>query len=146
MPQSFRKRFAGREQEVVNEIKCFGSFAFCEREGIAGFGLQRWFREQEGCKNDSIYRYVSSDLPKDDLPFAKQLILAFQRIESKYQASLAVYQTRLDEKNRRIEFLEEQLRYFKMGEFKDLQPVLEFVNNMERATDKMPITQEVFRG
>lgn len=129
MPQSFNKRFAGREQEVVDEIKLFGQMEFCRHEGIAGFGLQEWFQKQRGCERDSIYHYISSDLPIHGLPLAKQIMLAIQARESKYQVSLADYQFRLEETNRRIEFLEEQLRYYRRAEWRELKPIWDLVNN-----------------
>jgi len=127
--QSFNKRFAEREQEVIDEIKLFGEQEFCKHEGIKGFALQKWFQKQKGCRNDSIYNYISSDLPIHDLPLAKQIMLAIQSRDSKYQTSVADYQSRLEETNRRIKVLEEQLRYYKRAEYRELKPIWELVNN-----------------
>lgn len=128
MAQSFNKRFAGREQEVVDEIKLWGWSRFSKREGIAGFSiaLQGWFQGQKGCENDSILRYISSDLPLYDLPLAKQIMLAIQAERSQHQASVADCQSRLEEKQRQITLLEEQLRYYKLAEYRDLKPLWEF--------------------
>lgn len=128
MPQSFTKRFAGREQEVIDEIRLFGEQEFCKHEGIKGFALQNWFQRQPSCENDSIYNYRGSDLPVHDLPLAKQIMLAIQSRESKYKADVAQYKARLEETNRRIEFLEEQLRYYRLNEYRDLKPIWELVN------------------
>lgn len=130
MPQSFTKRFAGRETEVIDEIKLEGWDDFCRYEGIKGtFALQVWFQKQPGCQTDSIYRYISSDSPVQDLPLVKQIMLAIQAERSRHEVAVAEYKVRLSETNRQIKFLEEQLRYYRLGEYKNLRPIWELVNN-----------------
>jgi len=127
MPQSFIRRFKGREQEVVNEIKLDGYDNFCKRERISsvGFALQIWFQKQRGCENDSIYNYFSSDSPIQDLPLVKQIVLAVQKERSNHADILAKDKARMDEMAREVEFLKEQLRYYRMAEYRDLKPLYE---------------------
>lgn len=127
MPQSFKKRFAGREKEIVDEIKLDGWYKFCEREGITGFGIQRWFQGQPGCKNDSVYRYISSDSPVQGLPLVKQIMLAIQKERSTHADILAKDKARMDGMARQIKFYEEQLRYYRLLEYKNLKPIWELV-------------------
>ncbi len=129
MAQSFKKRFAGRESEAVNEIKLYGSSDFCKREGITGYNLQSWFQKQKGCESDSIYRYISSESPVQDLPLPKQILLAVQNMRSTHDADMAKikahYENLLMEKERMIERYRENDRFRQLAEYKRLAPVFE---------------------
>lgn len=131
MASSFTKRFAGREPEVVAEIKCFGCARFCEHEGIAGFSpsLQQWFSNQPGCKDDSVLHYISSESPVQDLPIAKQILLAVQNMRTTHDVDMAKikahYENLLIEKDRLIERYRENERFNHLSEYKRLAPVFE---------------------
>jgi len=130
MAQSFDKRFAGREIGVVAEIRLDGWWKFINGHGIQGtYALDKWFKKQPGCENDSIYRYISSDNPLQDLPLVKQIMLAIQAERSRHEAFVAECQANLEEANRRMKYLEEQLRYYRLGEYKNLKPILELLQN-----------------
>jgi len=134
MPQSFIKRFAGREQETVDKIKLFGWSNFCKREGISGFSssLQEWFQKQKGCENDSILQYISSDSSVHDLSPFKRAILDLQAVQSKHAARDAHYETLLAEKDREIAFLKDQYRDCLLQQYRGMQPVLEVIDQFCR--------------
>lgn len=134
MAQSFTKRFAGREREVVDEIKLLGWNTLCEHEGIAGYGLQGWFQKQKGCENDSIYHYISSDLPIHNLPLAKQIMLAIQKERSEHTNNRAKDEAIRAKMAREIQSLREQLRYYRLAEYRDLKPIWELCQQLERET------------
>jgi len=134
MPQSFIKRFAGREREVVDEIKLFGNTNFCKREGIAGFttALQEWFKKQKGCENDSILQYISSDSPVQDLSPIKRALLDLQAVRSKHDERDTHYEALLAEKDREIAFLKDQYRDCILQQYRGMQPVLEVIDQFCR--------------
>jgi len=130
MPQSFKKRFAGRDPaELINELEIFGFEEFCKHEGIKGWGLQKWLQKQKGHENDSVFSYLGKHSAASDLPLAKQIMLAIQTERSKHETLVADYKNRLGEKDRLIEQQKEQLRYYRMQEYRNLQPVWDLINN-----------------
>jgi len=131
MPQSFKKRFAGREKEVIGEIKLFGWSEFCKHEGIAGFSpaLQNWFQGQSGCKDDSILHYISRRETTSDLSSIKELMLDIQAGDSKWERVVANLQDKLAKAYQRNEVLERELRESKLRDYERLKPLIEFVRN-----------------
>lgn len=127
MPQSFVKRFAGRELEVIDEIKFFGEYEFCKHEGIPGYALQQWFQKQKGCENDSIYNYRGPREAMSDLSSFKELMLNIQAGDSKLQQLVANLEDRLALVNQRNELLERELRESKLNDYERFKPLFEFV-------------------
>ena len=129
MPQSFTKRFAEREREVIDEIKLFGEQEFCKHEGIKGYALQQWFQKQPGCENDSIYRYRGFREAMSDLSSFKELMLDIQAGDSKLLQLVANLEDRLAEANQRNKLLERELRETKLSDYERFKPLFEFVRN-----------------
>jgi len=129
MPQSFNKRFAGREQEVVDEIKLFGEQEFCKHEGTKGFALQEWFQKQPGHEKDSIYHYRGLTNSISGLSSFKQLMLDIQAGDSKLLQLVSNLEDRLAEAHQRNELLERQLRESKLSHYERFKPLFEFVRN-----------------
>ena len=80
MARAFALRFKGREPETVDRIKFFGHREFCRQEfgdeNKGGEALDRWFKKQPGCENDSIYHYFPRYPSMQDLPILQQCSLA----------------------------------------------------------------------
>lgn len=127
MAQAFTKRFAGREVEVVDEIKLFGWSEFCKREGVTGFNLQKWFQQQPGCEGDSIHHYPSSDLPIYDLSLVDKIKLCIQAERSKHKAEVAQLKSIIEEQAELLKMKDEHLRYYRLAEYRHLKPIWEVV-------------------
>jgi len=148
MPQSFVKRFAGREAGVVDEIKLFGWSNFCKREGIPGFSipLQEWFHKQKGCERDSILQYISPDEPISDLSPLKKFMLDIQAGDSKWEGVVANLKDRLAEANQRNESLARELRESRLSDLERFKPLFEFARNRRDLQPAFELCNQPIRG
>ena len=131
--QVLRKRFEGHEEEKIMELKLIGWSKFGQENHCTPEAVQKWLHEQRGHEHARVYSYISKETPVCDLPLAKQLILKFEgfvrRLKDKITELhhiIAQQKATIDEKDREILFLREQVRHYQSGEYATLKPFFDF--------------------